>query len=362
MKIGILTYHRSHNYGALLQAMALRHTLSALGHDVYFVDYWPEYHADMYRPVSRRRLRVGSIPGRVKYLLGVIAGIRKTRRRIECFNRFIEANIAPYCRPADDEFDVVVYGSDQIWRHQDGLGGKINPVYFGETINAGCHLAYAASMGQINLDSKEKDEIRARLGKFDGVAVRESDLQRALTDMGVPDVEQVLDPTLLLDEKDWREIITIAPAKEKYVLFYDLMPDSFDIDRIRRFASEKGLPLKVLKGRVESPVSKPDVLDTEDPSGMVNLIANAEYVFTSSYHGLVFSLIFGKEVVSAFHHNKGRAESLLTAIGLRSRLLDSKDATYPVTPVNYAEVRESMKRNRASSLLYLKRHLELRNI
>ena len=48
MKIGILTYHRSHNYGALLQAIATRIVLKKMGHDAYYIDYWPDYHRRMY--------------------------------------------------------------------------------------------------------------------------------------------------------------------------------------------------------------------------------------------------------------------------------------------------------------------------
>ena len=48
MKIGILTYHRSHNYGAVLQAYALKTYLKSLGHHVDIIDYWPEYRKGMY--------------------------------------------------------------------------------------------------------------------------------------------------------------------------------------------------------------------------------------------------------------------------------------------------------------------------
>ena len=52
MKIGILTYHRSHNFGALFQAIATRKVLSDFGNDVYYIDYWPNYHVSMYSRFS----------------------------------------------------------------------------------------------------------------------------------------------------------------------------------------------------------------------------------------------------------------------------------------------------------------------
>ena len=49
MKIGILTYHRAHNYGAMLQAYALLTFLKEQGHEVEFIDYWPNSHQQQYK-------------------------------------------------------------------------------------------------------------------------------------------------------------------------------------------------------------------------------------------------------------------------------------------------------------------------
>ena len=61
MKIGILTYHRAENYGALLQAYGLKIYLSSLGHDVSFVDYWPEYHQKYHKILRMDKILYGSL-------------------------------------------------------------------------------------------------------------------------------------------------------------------------------------------------------------------------------------------------------------------------------------------------------------
>ena len=61
MKIGILTYHRSHNYGALLQAIATRIVLKKMGHDAYYIDYWPDYHRRMYAMFNSNMLNIKHI-------------------------------------------------------------------------------------------------------------------------------------------------------------------------------------------------------------------------------------------------------------------------------------------------------------
>lgn len=344
MKIGILTYHRSHNYGALLQAIALRFKLTSYGHNVAFVDYWPDYHKEMYRPISFKRLKMGRIPGRIKYLADTFLRLPKIIARINCFNKFIDTYISPYCCPITQKLDMVVYGSDQIWRKQDGLNGHFNPVYFGQNqINATTHLSYAASMGVINLSHEDKVTLKEWLAKFKAISVREDDLLSMLNEIGVNNAMKVLDPTLLLSSHEWRKILDLNDKSfQKYVLFYDLMPDSFDEKRIKKFAKEKNLRLIILKARIDKMFHNTNELIAESPRDMVNLIANAEYVFTSSYHGLVFSLIFEKQVIAAFHHNKGRAETLLSSLGISNRLLNSRNETFPKEAIDYINVRAHM--------------------
>jgi len=57
MKIGILTYHRVPNYGALLQAIAARVILQQMGHNVHYVDYYPEYHRNKYKRLFGKFVR-----------------------------------------------------------------------------------------------------------------------------------------------------------------------------------------------------------------------------------------------------------------------------------------------------------------
>ena len=72
MKIGILTYHRSHNYGALLQAIATRIVLKKMGHDAYYIDYWPDYHRRMYAMFNSNMLNIKHIKSSLGYLKDLI--------------------------------------------------------------------------------------------------------------------------------------------------------------------------------------------------------------------------------------------------------------------------------------------------
>ena len=136
MKIGILTYHRAENYGALLQAYALMSYLKSLGHDVSFVDYWPNYHKRYFELFSWKKFMEGSIREKLVllYYLFFWNSMRKKRKKnLQAF-MYEELGLLPKVKYYSDsdvvrEFDVVFYGSDQIWRKQKMKSHRFPFVY-----------------------------------------------------------------------------------------------------------------------------------------------------------------------------------------------------------------------------------------
>ena len=151
MKIGILTYHRANNYGALLQAIATRTILEKMGHDVSYIDYWPDYHKRKYDIFSINKFRIGKF----NYIKTILLYYSVLKKRIQTFNSDIDKYIQPYCTD-DTQFDAIIYGSDQIWRKQSELG-DFNYVYFAASpYKAPLHIAFAASMGNVDLSQCAK--------------------------------------------------------------------------------------------------------------------------------------------------------------------------------------------------------------
>ncbi len=360
MKIGILTYHRCHNYGALLQAIGLREYLKDRGHEVYFVDYWPDYHSKEYKAFRSYSFRKTRLKSLVRGVVEDVCFFPLKIRRIRKFNRFIDSYIAPYCVPLSEKLDCMVCGSDQIWRKNAGLGGKFDPVFFGEgEFNSGFFISYAASTGEISLSQTEEEILKALLANFRALSVREGALLQLLEKIGVDkEVCMVADPTILLGSDRWSAFISGKPRliKEDYVLYYKLADNAFDESRIRRFASERGLRMVLLEGRIRNNDYFNGSITDADPMEMLNLIANASYVFTSSYHGLVFSLLFCRQVYCAFTRNSVRAESLLDVLGIPERLL-SRDAGIPDGKIDYGKVAPLLARYGAESGQWLDRAL-----
>ena len=321
MKIGILTYHRSHNYGALLQAVALRKVVEQLGHKAYYIDYFPDYHREMYKWFSIYNFNQQGPRGKIRYLKNCLKRYRFWKMRRDNFLDFQRQFIFPYCLGMDEDFDVVLYGSDQIWRKQHIIN-NYNPVYFGKnTISTKKHVSYAASMGELPNSEKDFETLKELLFHINSISVREQNLLSLVSSLGYKDVEFVLDPTLLLGKKEWDAIIpSNRIISEPYCLYYSLINDSFNEDAIRKFASERGLKFISLLG---SAFNKPSIekRTIDGPKEFVNLIRYADFVFTSSYHGMCFSIIYNRPFYASFSKNADRATSLLHTMSLDEHYL-----------------------------------------
>ena len=352
MKIGIVTYHRAHNYGAILQAIATRIVLQNMGQDVSYIDYWPKYHKEAYKFFSWKRFRKSPFV----YLKGRITLGIPIWNRIKHFENDINEYITPYCKPYcldEPPYDCVIYGSDQIWRRQIATK-RLNPVYFGQNeISAIKHITYAASMGKMIDTPKEKAQIAQWIKKFEAISVREMELQ-TLVEGFDRNVKLVLDPTLLLSSDQWDSIIHPRPIKKTgYVLYYSLNAGAFDINAIKKFADSKGLRVVEIKG--VAGYDSDSVISQCGPRDFVSLIKHADYVFTTSYHGLLFSIIYHKEFYTSFVTNAGRAKSILKIIKQSNRLVQPCTKEIPIFPkIKYEDVDESIEPMRIQSINFLK--------
>lgn len=324
MKVGILTYHRSHNYGTMLQAAALWHAVSGMGHETFFVDYWPDHQRRMYaifpssdflRATWRNRTRI------VKSFCKTL-GPKLSRRRH--FFQFFASEIKPHLAAPSTPFDVIVYGSDQIWRRQPYDHRRYNPVYFGQDpFQAKWRVAYAASMGNLPTDANDTKELTRYFQGLDRISVRESDLRDFILNLGLF-AEQTIDPVFLLSPSFWEKLAGNTPiVRHPYLLHYDLQRKSFDDTSIRKIAAKHKLEIvKVYGTAFHSP--RENERTTDGPYQFLNLVRYAELVATSSFHGIAFSLMFKKPFWASFLSRGGRATSLLESVGLKNRLLEPR--------------------------------------
>jgi polysaccharide pyruvyl transferase WcaK-like protein len=348
MKIGILTFHRAHNYGALLQAYALKTYLTSLGHEVEFVDYWPQYHEDRYAAWSWRIFFTRSLYRKlrmtVKFLLSLSKGFIKRR---QVFLNFIKKYIIHdnQMNPFAKAYDAVVYGSDTIWKLFGGYG--FDKAYYGDNkINAEKHITYSASIFD-NFNKESEALFKKNLGKFSAISVRESTLQKAIQPLTELKVHHTIDPVFLLAKEEWAKIASPRIIDENYIFFYNQQFNGKIIRTIgEHFSSKMNIPVYVLNidftiMRIQYKKVQPVKL-LIGPNEFLSLIQNSEIVVSASFHGVAFSILFQKEFYTIIKDGKERVKSLLKILSLEERLINDL-ATINIIPINYQSVNEKLK-------------------
>lgn len=360
MKIGILTYHRSHNYGALMQAIALRVLLQQHGHEVYYIDYWPKYHQDKYKIFDTTMFRRLAMKNKLAYLFFTLIERNGRKKRIEAIKPFITEYIEPYCKPYNDreEYDVAIYGSDQIWRKQTGLKNKLNPVYFGRNlIRSKKKISYAASMGNINLNAADYDDIKAWLSDFNMLGVRENNISSVLKGLHLNNVHLTLDPTLLLTADQWANVIHPKRLiKEKYAVLYQIRK-AFDIKRVKEYCKQKGLRLIDVPSSYSFKKRHAEFVFA-NPSDFISLFMYADFCFVASFHGLAYSINFGRQFLASFATAGNRAETLVSGLGLNNRLVPPfENLPDNLSDIDYKDVNAKLLVLRNESLSFLLQHI-----
>lgn len=350
MRIGILTFHRAINYGAFLQAFALKTYLGSLGHKVEIVDYWPVGHADAYR-LYPRSWKKYSFAHKVKFLISLALRYNRAKKRRNGMLGLIKKYLGLVAIPryetpeslSDISYDCIVYGSDQIWWKStipDYFG--FDSVYWGEYISDSIKkITYAPSMGIIDLNTGDKDKIRKWLCNFAALSVREMELYQSLKDLTDKNISVVLDPVFLIPEVEW-ENYCMPIRRPKYILYYNLLY-SKEADKLAKIVAKKmQCDIVEITGSVHPLKFGKRYVQTANAIEFISLIKNAAFVITSSFHGTAFSLIFRKQFYSiGMGKRAGRVKSLLEQLKISDRLITNVDEL-PLDKIDYAIVKEEM--------------------
>lgn len=354
MNIGIITFHRAHNYGALLQCYALKRFLELEGHVVNVVDYWPLYHSKTYNLLPDFSSK--SFKSKLKTLLLFIIGFYKISKRANGYKRFIRnylelSNNASFIMDRDLRditFDAVVYGSDQIWWKSALPGFKgLDLVYWGDYMPLVKNkIAYAPSMGVMNFDNKDVDILRSKLANFKAISVRENIVKEFLKDRCNINADVVLDPVFLLNAKQWESMCTVSQPpvniNEKYVFFYQLVKNEAACKLVDKVADVYGYKVIEIRGRVDSLKFGDRYLQTLDPIGFIQLIKHAQFVVTTSFHGTAFSIIFEKQFfATGMGENSERARSLLRNLGIENCYVDNPESIL-YEGIDYKQINEKL--------------------
>ena len=306
--IGILTFNRAINYGAVLQAYALKTVLSRHA-DAELINYQSPhierlYHATPKTPLALARAAV--FAKRDRRFRDFIAEISTP----ELYDG-VSLPRAPYER--------LVVGSDQVW-NLSCTGGDL--LYLPLGMPQERIYSYAASFGLSDLPEEQTPLFARALSPMRVRTVREKSGQAICRDRLGLAADLALDPTLLLSAEEWRQFARGAAEvkkKERYLLLYTLSGNERIKAAARAVSRATGLPIYNLTVSLRDRTGARRIRDA-GPREFVSLFAAADFVITDSFHGTAFSLNFGVPFYAfASNERASRITDLLLAVGLSER-------------------------------------------
>lgn len=366
-KVALMTWSQYHNFGTSLQVTALTYIIRRLGYQVDVINYKP--HAKLVTLIDYKD---------ISHYLGKINKKFKSRKtklvfdktREQAFNDFLDRsiNLTEECKTDSDLFllnehyDTFVCGSDQIW-----APSIFNSKYFLDFVqNPNKMIAYAPSIGLAKIaDKYVKNRMIENIDRFIHLSVREEQGAKLIKEMCNKEAKVVLDPTLLLTSDEWDTMAIPTEDISPYILCYFLGDNKESWKHVYELSKETHIQLKII------PVFKSDyerghgVVDGVGPGEFLNLVKNASFVCTDSFHGTAFSIIYNKPFYTyeRFSNKDGNSQNsrvynILKLLKLESRLVcDRNNVLDDPLICDYIDINKQLERNRKESINYLENAL-----
>lgn len=365
MQIKTITCHDVYNHGASLQAYALQTYLESLGHSVEIINYKPDYLSGHYqlgsvdnpiyeKPVIKQLYLLAKFPGRLRSL--------KRKRAFDDFTKQY-LKLTPKRYHSCDELkknppqaDVYIAGSDQIWNTLFP-NGRDAAFYLDFAPKTSLRMSYAASFATEDVVEEYKPFVRNMLQNLDVISIREQCSLPLLASLGREDGVAVCDPVFLLSKDHWNEVVSHTHKENHYLLVYDTENSAKIQEIAEKIAKEENLKIYNVSGFCMGYVDKD--LWASSPMDFVQLIRDADYVVSNSFHATAFSLIFERDfcVVNRSEGINERMKSLLNDYQLGNRLAIDYSRTL-LDPIDYKDVKKSIQQKIDFSEKFLKSNLK----
>lgn len=332
-KIGIITFHKAINYGAVLQGYALAKYLYNLGHEAEIINYNSHLY-DHYKLERKSNFLVNAV-----YTINRIY-IKKKYKKFETFSNkelplsSIEYDKDNINKKYMDTYEILFTGSDQVWNpeliHDEGA-------FLLDFVNDNKKRnSYAASIGLETLPDSHNGWFKKEIKKYNSISVRENKAKEILRDLGIENVTVVCDPTLLLSEMDWEKIEKKVNTPKKYILVFSFGKDVDLWQCAKRMASQTGYTLCTINDIFLSSKSVKQFKGI-GPEEWVYLIHHAECIFTNSYHGMMFAIIFKRNfwVSDPKDGTNSRIVEMLERINCSDRIIEYLDDVNISAEIDY---------------------------
>ena len=364
-QVCIVTFYNSLNFGSRLQALALSKSIDKLGYEASFLRYFKARKFTLKHPhmvYARICKRLGKEKNKNFFEPIPYQASAARRERMAAFTkenyREMTIDSDETWREARKKGLIYVSGSDIIWNPAIGY-----PSYyfldFAYYAKQPC-IAYASSVGALELPKKYQKAYRRYLNRFKAIGVRENATIEMLSKVVENRLTKVVDPTLLLTSEEWDAYADKAqysePIEDRYIFCYFVMHDQTYWDYAKMVQEQTGLQVVVLPMHHLDEEQPFTIIKDGTPYEFIDLIRRAEFVLTDSFHTGVFSLQYKKEFYLLRRDRKAedaKFNELLSRYGLEDRVITDRSRFERKPEIDYEAAHAVLKEDREASKRFL---------
>ena len=355
-KVRIITVQKAPNFGACLQAYALYKYLVDLGYDCKIIDLYRPVHKEFVytegfdpfvalpemslykkmrynlRPLKTFLLRVLGKDADYNFNKRYKIELEEASKRFFSFNNLMEYT-EPYYSiqqlyDTPPEADFYITGSDQLWNPTQKYA--LEPFFLTFVKNGGKKISFATSIGVTDIPERVTKKFKEWLSTYDYISLREKAAVDFVSTLVDKTIYKIADPTFLLNKSQWSNLASYKEeVKEDYIFLFTLSYIEELYSYAINLSKKKNLKLVVWgHGPVDAFNLNYETILNIGPQEWLWLIKNAQYVITNSFHGSVFSLIFGvafNVYISSDNNRGSRILNLLIDFNQLDRLLTIDD-------------------------------------
>ena len=350
MKVGTLTFPGSPSHGASLQMYALYKALKDMEVDIEVINYIPNTVNHKNRPPKGLKDVIASL-----FLKNSEASFRKFERQMKILPK-VAMTTTEELKEYTKSHDRIIVGSDQVW----------NPVVTGNDMNfylefcenAQQKASYAPSFGVDQVAESDRERIAGLLSDITYLSAREERGKEIIGELTGREVPVVLDPTFLVDSEEWRKLKKPSGANGDYVFVYTIKPSPKLRRAARAFAEKHGYKLVYISGGIRGVMNKfnpkKHAVFGVGPAEFLDLIDNAKYVFTNSFHGAALSIILNRNFYVEFSSDtNSRLITLIKKFELEESIIDCDSFDYALRQIDYERANQIIEEKRKESFAYL---------
>lgn len=376
--IGLCIRYFHENYGGMLQAYATVSLFEKLGLDYELIRY-DKSHSLSFKIKALPRIFNGIFLNDKIEALKKKIGKKKHPEfakndaiRMQAFHDFSSEKfikLAPisvgYKRLCADsrKYSAVVTGSDQLWSPAGLSTNFFNLMFVDDNVRK---ISYASSFGVSDIPWYQKKRTKQYLNRLDYISMRENRGAEMVKELTGRDVPVVVDPVMMFTASEWDKLIPEKQVTDGDYIFAYFLGDNQEFRRaVKSLSKQTGLKIIALR-HMDQYVPADEEFGDEapydvGPAEFLNILRDARYVCTDSFHGSVFSILYHKNFMvfnrysdESKHSKNSRIDTLCANLGLNDRRYGTDLTDKIQSPIDYEEVDRRVEKLREAAFEYLK--------